>query len=330
MNSQSGRRFEDQFEHQQNVPTNSDRHHANTAWGTGDNAPHSTVTGAATDAVQHALGRHEDSSFRPDHTVAAEQTERGVSRTREDDAVGVGEGPQILSTSNVVETLCGPLLNYRYMSGQQSDNPVWHGSVLMVTTPGQKQPQLVIRSAGAVDFSRTVDGSKLYEDPKSAFWRFNIEVPFLAQESKWQYEIPGAKYVDNKKTATPGPKTFAIPSKFASMRIMFHSCNGFSVGTDTDAWSGCALWNDVLRMHEQKPFHVMIGGGDQIYNDGVRVDGPLRPWTDIASPHKRRHFPFNEELRAKCDEYYFNNYVRWYGTEPFSFANGQIPQLNIW
>ena len=56
----------------------------------------------------------------------------------------------------------------------------------------------------------------------------------------------------------------------------------------------------------------------------------MRPWTDIGSPHKRRHFPFNEELRAKCDEYYFNNYVRWYGTEPFSFANGQIPQLNIW
>ena len=203
-------------------------------------------------------------------------------------------------------------------------------SVLIVTTPGQRQPQLVIRSAGAIQFSREIDGVKLYEDPKSAFWRFDIEVPFLAQESKWEYGIAGAKYVDSKKTVAPGPKSFYIPSKTNSMRIMFHSCNGFSVGTDTDAWSGCALWNDVLRMHEQKPFHVMIGGGDQIHNDGVRVDGPLRPWTDIGSPHKRRHFPFNEELRAKCDEYYFNNYIRWYGTEPFSFANGQIPQLNIW
>lgn len=74
----------------------------------------------------------------------------------------------------------------------------------------------------------------------------------------------------------------------------------------------------------------MLGGGDQIYNDGVRVDGPLKPWTDISNPHKRREFPFNEELRAKCDTYYFNNYVRWYGTEPFASANGRIPQLNIW
>jgi hypothetical protein len=114
------------------------------------------------------------------------------------------------------------------------------------------------------------------------------------------------------------------------MRIMFHSCNGFSVGTDVDAWSGPALWNDVLRMHEQRPFHVMIGGGDQIYNDGVRVDGPLKPWTALHSPHHRRKFPFDEKMRADCDEYYFNNYVKWYGQPPFSTANGQIPQVNIW
>lgn len=35
---------------------------------------------------------------------------------------------------------------------------------------------------------------------------------------------------------------------------------------------GPALWNNVLELHEKKPFHVMIGGGDQIYNDGVRVN----------------------------------------------------------
>ncbi|KAI6946539.1 hypothetical protein KC321_g19272, partial [Hortaea werneckii] len=126
------------------------------------------------------------------------------------------------------------------------------------------------------------------------------------------------------------PKRFAIPSKHESMRVMFHSCNGFSVGTDEDAWSGCALWNDVLRVHEEQPFHVMIGGGDQIYNDSVRVNGPLKPWTEISNPHKRRDYPFNEDMRQKCDEYYFNNYTKWYNTEPFASANGQIPQINIW
>ncbi len=42
----------------------------------------------------------------------------------------------------------------------------------------------------------------------------------------------------------------------------------------------------------------MIGGGDQIHNDGVRVDGTLKPWTDIGNPKKRRGYPFDEDLRA--------------------------------
>jgi hypothetical protein len=252
--------------------------------------------------------------------------------------VGVGTGPQVVSTSGKLDVIGGPLLNYRRTSNQQSGQPIWHGSVLIVTTPGQQTPQLVLSPVGAVDsnagnvrFSvdaRTFRGEKLYEDSKRAFWRFTIDLPFQQFESRWKYDIQGLVFIDRQKAEKP--QLFAVPSASQSMRIMFHSCNGFSVGTDVEAWSGPALWNDVLRMHEQRPFHVMIGGGDQIYNDGVRVDGPLKAWTAIHSPHHRREFPFGEDMRAACDEYYFQNYVRWYGTRPFSTANGQIPQVNIW
>ncbi|KAF1936345.1 hypothetical protein EJ02DRAFT_459632 [Clathrospora elynae] len=252
--------------------------------------------------------------------------------------VGIGQGPQVLSTSNQLDVIMGPLLNYRRTSNQQTGQPIWHGSVLVVTTPGQQTPQLVLSPAGPVDAnvgnarfsvdSKIFGGEKLYEDPKRAFWRFLIDAPMQQFESRWSYDLQGLVYIDHQKTEKP--QTFAVPSVAQSMRIMFHSCNGFSVGTDVDAWSGPALWHDVLRMHEQRPFHVMIGGGDQIYNDGVRVDGPLKPWTEIHSPHKRREYPFGQQMRDECDEYYFNNYVRWYGTKPFSTANGQIPQVNIW
>lgn len=73
-----------------------------------------------------------------------------------------------------------------------------------------------------------------------------------------------------------------------------------------------------------------MGGGDQIYNDGIRVNGPLRPWTDISNPHKRKEFHFPESLRRDCATYYVNNYIKWYTTEPFAGANGQIAQLNLW
>lgn len=263
-------------------------------------------------------------SAEPQYSSAPAQVPTQVPHSGE----GVGAGPDIASTANVLDVICGPLLNYRRQTGDQT----WHGSILLVTKPSSPNPQLRIEGAGAVG-STVASGSapqvssptaqKLYEDPTKTFWRFFIDVPFLDYEAKWAYTVyPGA--------TGDIIRTFVVPSKTQSMRIMFHSCNGFSVGTDVDAWSGPALWNDVLRMHEQQPFHVMIGGGDQIYNDSVRVDGPLKPWTDIGNPKKRREFPFNEDMREKCDVFYFDNYVKWYGQEPFKSANAVIPQINIW
>ncbi|KAI9845329.1 MAG: hypothetical protein M1837_004951 [Sclerophora amabilis] len=298
-------------------------------------------------------------------------------------ANGVGAGPGAIGTTNHLQVLCGPLLNYKRMSDAPSGGSTWHGSVLIVAKPGQLQPELQLSCGGPVAGvsnanaktntnanvngvngvnggpqgrnntdsngyghegvngvgqnhlnggppSRSFPGVKLYADPAKTFWRFEIDLPLQQFESRWQYTIPSMQFSDSAKNGTDHTKSFYVPSEKDSMRMMFHSCNGFSVGTDEEFWSGTALWHDVLRTHERKPFHVMIGGGDQIYNDGVRAKGPLKPWTDIASPRKRRDFPFSEELRAQCDEYYFENYAQWYGAEPFASANASIPQINIW
>ncbi|KAL9103783.1 MAG: hypothetical protein Q9163_001192 [Psora crenata] len=241
-----------------------------------------------------------------------------------------------------LELACGPLLNYKGMTGGQSRAKIWHGSVLIVTKPGQKQPELTLEclrpggpethTSGELDGEQkyTVHGLKLYAETDRVFWRFALELPVQGFEARWTYSLSGVHFLPGASTPTSSARTFVVPSVSQSMRIMFHSCNGFSVGTDEDAWSGPALWNDVLRAHDLKPFHVMIGGGDQIYNDGVRVGGPLRRWTDITNPHKRREYAFGETLRAECDKYYFDNYVRWFSMSPFAIANGQIPQVNIW
>ncbi|KAI9734148.1 MAG: hypothetical protein M1818_006647 [Claussenomyces sp. TS43310] len=182
-------------------------------------------------------------------------------------------------------------------------------------------------SSGSVTDETRTPGVRLYSDSRNTFWRFNLRVDMESAETHWAYHIPGLRFPESKKTDY---QSFFVPASKESMRIMFHSCNGFSVGTDESAWSGPCLWNDVLRVHQSAPFHVMLGGGDQIYNDGIRVHGPLRAWTDIANPSKRRDYPFPETLRKECDDYYVENYIRWYSTEPFASANGQIPQLNLW
>lgn len=245
------------------------------------------------------------------------------------------------------EIVCGPLLNYRYMEQHR-----WYGSVLIVAKGGGKdvlyQPSLVLRRVGkaksllaSASAQNGVNGSmaqgasqdtkfearRLYSDRRNTFWAFEIEVPIEAEEIQYEYAIPGVRYSREYK---PRVNSFFVPAADESMRVMFHSCNGFSVGTDVKAFSGAPLWRDVMRKHEQAPFHVMLGGGDQIYNDGIRVDGPLRGWTDIGNPKKRAEYSFPESLRSDCDDYYLNNYIRWYNSDPFALANGQIPQVNIW
>ncbi|OBT52323.1 hypothetical protein VE04_07233 [Pseudogymnoascus sp. 24MN13] len=273
--------------------------------------------------------------------------------------VGLG-GADVRPTTVYVEVVdgrevsCGPLLNYRRMEGN-----VWFGSVLIVVRGGvtrpadhawvpelllkklaPRRPEELVEPVGHIYASRqgqgteydtpidaSIKGELLYSDLRNRFWRFNIALEMDELEAEWADQIPLLRFPSDGKTDR---QSFWVPSINESMRIMFHSCNGFSVGTDEDAWSGPALWNDVQRVHSQTPFHVMIGGGDQIYNDGIRVHGPLREWTSISNPRKRREYAFSETLRKDCDDYYVDNYIRWYSTEPFASSNGQIPQLNLW
>jgi hypothetical protein len=266
------------------------------------------------------------------------------------------------------EVRCGPLINYRGMEGPMwfgSVLIVTRGG----RQEGNFEPELKLRRAESVsngpngtngpghtlrsldviavdgaassketrseglittesDEDTKVKGVKLYADLQNVFWRFHIQVEMQEAETHWVYEIPGLRFPP--KTTKTDKQSFFVPARTQSMRIMFHSCNGFSVGTDEAAWSGPALWNDVVRVHKETPVHIMIGGGDQIYNDGIRVSGPLQPWASMPNSKKRRDFKFPEALRKDCDDYYVANYIRWYSTEPFASANGQIPQLNLW
>jgi len=168
------------------------------------------------------------------------------------------------------------------------------------------------RTPRAMNGTREFAPQRLYQDPKCTFWRYNIEASIEEAEMRWEYHIPQVYQSWHEYNTEGITKGFSVCSVHESMRILFHSCNGFSAGTDKEEWHGCALWQDVLRIHEEKPFHVMIGGGDQIYNDGVRYEGPLRAWTQIKTPRKRREYKFGSELRAECDAYYFKNYADWW------------------
>ncbi|GIK03079.1 hypothetical protein Aspvir_007148 [Aspergillus viridinutans] len=170
---------------------------------------------------------------------------------------------------------------------------------------------------------KEVPGARLYADSARdvTFWRFSIEIELGEMQQRIAYRL------------NHGPALgFWVPARGQSMNIMFHSCNGFSLGVDSNKFCGPdPLWRDVLNEHQTRPFHVMIGGGDQIFNDKVMVESPrFQEWVKIKNLTDKYDTPFDPEFRAEIESFYLENYSAWFSQGLFSLANSEIPMVNIW
>lgn len=168
---------------------------------------------------------------------------------------------------------------------------------------------------------REIPGVRLHAERGVTFWRFNLEVELGSTQTRIAYRI------------NHGPAIgFWVPAKGESMNIMFHSCNGFSLSVDSKEFCGPdPMWRDVLNSHQSRPFHVMLGGGDQIYNDAAMKQTTLfRQWTENRNPMDKHHTPFSEEMQNELEQFYLDRYSMWFSQGLFGMANSQIPMVNIW
>ena len=168
---------------------------------------------------------------------------------------------------------------------------------------------------------KDVRGFKLHAERGYTFWRFNIEVELRDQQQRIAYRI------------NRGPSTgFWVPAKGHAMNMMFHSCNGFSLSVTSDEFSGPdPMWRDVLNTHQSQPFHVMIGGGDQIYNDAcMRQTKLFQSWLMIKNPLHKHNTPFTGALQDELEAFYLERYCMWFSQGLFGLANSQIPMVNMY
>lgn len=204
---------------------------------------------------------------------------------------------------------------------EQSPSPIDYSS----DGPGQPVPTNRIHSTDGETTGKykEIKGVRLYADSDRdvTFWRFNIEVELSDKQERIAYRINNGPAIG-----------FWVPARGQSMNIMFHTCNGFSLSVDPNKFSGPdPLWRDVLTEHQTRPFHVMIGGGDQIYNDKVLLESKyFQEWIRIKNPHEKRHAPFHPELKAELESFYLERYCTSFSQGLFSLANSQIPMINIW
>ncbi|EPS44653.1 hypothetical protein H072_1350 [Dactylellina haptotyla CBS 200.50] len=171
------------------------------------------------------------------------------------------------------------------------------------------------RQGKAKDFP----AEKIHQERGVTFWRFNIEIELGDHEQRIGY-----------RTNNGGAVSFFVPGANETMNIMFHSCNGFSMAVDPNNFCGPdPLWRDVLRKHFKKPFHVMLGGGDQLYNDCVSVQAQkFKDWLAIKDQSVKTTTPFDQEFQDELEHFYLNRYCLWFSQGLFGVASSQIASTN--
>jgi len=165
------------------------------------------------------------------------------------------------------------------------------------------------------------NAQRLHQERGYTFWRFNIEIELQSREQRIAYKINNGPAVG-----------FYVPAVDQTMNIMFHSCNGFSASVNPDEFNGPdPLWRDVMRAHVKKPYHVMLGGGDQLYNDCVMTQTThFKEWLTINKTSNKRRAEFTKEMKEELEVFYLERYAMWFSQGLFGVANGQIPMINIW
>ncbi|SCV02470.1 LAME_0H01244g1_1 [Lachancea meyersii CBS 8951] len=237
--------------------------------------------------------------------------------------------------------ICGP--NLRLVGVNYAQN-LYRASMLLVCRGVQCPEVSFIRGpsnskqvgADTNNISRgQLTSTLFYVDNGIDFYRYTIEFPMESYEQLVKYTIDGEHKPHYR---------FFVPSKTSNFNVMSYSCNGFSLNVDTTKFQG-SMWFDVLNKHAKTHYHVMLGGGDQIYSDGINIFCKgFKKWLAEKNAVKKYRAQLTSELRAELEQFYLNEYLEWYGygywkgatlqskttQKCFPIAMATIPSINIW
>ncbi|KAG6821079.1 hypothetical protein H0H93_007238 [Arthromyces matolae] len=112
--------------------------------------------------------------------------------------------------------------------------------------------------------------------------------------------------------------------------LFLSQCNGFSAGVNQDEFCGPGyksgydpVWMDLLAKHAERPFHALVGGGDQLYCDSLMREHEMQEWIALKPEEKLRH-PLTEDIASTIDRFYFNHYCQCFRRGAFARANSSM------
>ena len=127
-------------------------------------------------------------------------------------------------------------------------------------------------------------------------------------------------------------RTYPVNADFDrdDLRIAFVSCNGKEDGDlDRSQSDRNLMWERLGRAHAERPFHLLLHGGDQIYADEVQEAHPaVRAWA--RSERGTRNSPATEEVVDALHDALFKRYRAVYGFRELGWLMARVPSLSMW
>jgi hypothetical protein len=243
-----------------------------------------------------------------------------------------------------MKKLLGPML---YAADQRSTE-TWMFSVnlyLAGTDPTRPPPlRLVFLDANARELPGAVlgdaqvaaDFSALKSPAAGVLWKWRVSLPRDAVPRRVAYRfvsVDGATPLEGMDDV----KDVVVPERGGLPRAAFFSCNG---GGNADAWNavskmqhpfGC--WVDMKEQHEDARggFHLLMGGGDQVYADSI--------WFASQELVDFRKLSLKEKLVCELPENFHADMVaryvelyceRWGGASGIAPMLARVPGLFTW
>lgn len=205
------------------------------------------------------------------------------------------------------------------------ERKLWIGSALIFRHVSFDRPTIEFHSDAKVDYQWEI----LYENIFD-LCAYRVHLFIELRDGEGDEKISWKINWGDKETNG----SFIIARRDQKWRGGFFSCNGFDAYVPEQVASNLTysdVWNHLLSVHEETPFHLLLWGGDQNYIDFIFEDVPwLRAWVNMDWD-ARWITDFRDDVKEQVEQYHFYTYAEnWDRRVEVKKALSSIPSLMMW
>lgn len=244
-----------------------------------------------------------------------------------------------------MKKLLGPML---YVAQTQSvDTWAFSVNLYLSGTDPSKPPALrphfldlrgkALPNAAVTGPELAADFSGLTSPMAGVLWKWHVSLQRDALPRRVAYRFVSADGAPPLE-GVDDVKDVVVPERGGLPRAAFFSCNG---GGSKEVWKEVlnmerptACWDDMRLQHEEVEggFHLLLGGGDQVYADSIwYASEELKQFRDMSLAEKKEHLAlppgFHDDMVARYVEIYCE---RWSGTSGIAPMLARVPGLFTW